>query len=138
MTASAHFTYRLREACSGLFPVEGSNLALDICLAVGHYHFLGKTLTMKQLVYELPYSEAGIQYNLRQLRDEKWLEVEPSESDKRVRYLVPGQRLVEAFDQFMAETEALLVSQRSDAEDTLDDDELTEPRTAFFSPTSRN
>lgn len=106
--------YKLRHLASEILPVEGSNIALDICLAVACHHCLSNALTMKQLVYELPYSEAGIQYNLRELRRDGWVNIRQSQADRRVRQLFPSSRLEGALTEYwqaIAET----VKQASDA-----------------------
>ena len=134
MSYAASLVYRMRELASDILPMEGSNIPLDICLAVAHYHSMGQTLTMKQLVYELPYSEAGIQYNLRELRKEKWVEIQPSRNDRRVRHLLPGERLLNALERYMEETAELVDTARTSPEALLPDAPPPPPRTAFSSP----
>ncbi len=95
--------YVLRECASRHLPMQGSNIPLDICLAVAQYFETNRPLTMKQLVHELPYSEAGIQYNLRWLRQGEWVDMERNEADRRVRCLVPTTRLLEALRAFQEE-----------------------------------
>ncbi|MEX0430642.1 EAL domain-containing protein [Spiribacter insolitus] len=95
-------------------PAATSNIPLDICIEVAVGHERGKSLTMKQLIYELPYSEAGIHYHLHWLCDEGWLRIQQGQEDRRVRNVLPDERLIEALDRFQTDVLALM----ADADDT--------------------
>ena len=95
--------YEVRRRAVKHLPITASNIPCDICLAVARASDQGKPLSMKQLVQELPYSEAGIQYNLRQLLADGWLEVTNGSEDRRVRYLSPTQRLRDALSDYRDE-----------------------------------
>ena len=100
MNQSSILVYWMRQIASETFPMKGSNIPVDICLAVACHHHLGDTLTMKGLVAELPYSEAGVQYNLRELRDHGWVAMQNCPEDGRVRFLVPTEKLEGALENY--------------------------------------
>lgn len=98
----------IRNHIRDTMPATTSNIPLDICIEVAAGCRLGKSLTMKQLIYELPYSEAGIQYHLRGLLNDGWLLIRQSNEDRRVRHVIPGERLCEALTRFQGHIAALM------------------------------
>lgn len=102
---SARIIYTLRRHAGDLFPMNGSNIPFDICLIVSLRYHEGSPLTMKQLVQELPYSEAGIQYNIRMLKDQEWITLRQGTEDKRVRQVIPALRLESALLDFQTRAE---------------------------------
>ena len=108
--------YRMRQLASEMLPMEGSNIPVDICLAVAFHHRMGETLTMKGLVHELPYSEAGIQHNLRDLERSGWVEVRRCSEDRRVRRLHPSAKLEQALNRYWDTTVDMVDRARHDPE----------------------
>lgn len=102
---SARVIYSLRQHACDLFPVNGSNIPLDICLVVALRYHEGRPLTMKQLTHELPYSEASIQYNVRMLKEERWISIRNGVEDRRVRQIIPARRLEAAILEFQSRAE---------------------------------
>ena len=78
-----------------VFRDQQSVIPMDIVLLTVWYHSQGPTLSMKHLVAELPYSEAGIKYHLRQLETDGLIAREPDPKDGRVVRLVPSDLLIE-------------------------------------------
>ncbi|MRH78165.1 hypothetical protein GH984_05540, partial [Spiribacter sp. C176] len=105
---SARVICALRRHAGDLFPINGSNIPLDICLIVSLRYHEGSPLTMKQLVQELPYSEAGIQYNIRMLKDQNWILLRQGTEDKRVRHLIPARKLESALLDFQTRAESTI------------------------------
>lgn len=105
---SARIIYALRRHAGDLFPLSGSNIPFDICLIVSLRYHEGSPLTMKQLVQELPYSEAGIQYNIRMLKEQEWILLRQDSKDRRVRQLIPALRLESALLAFQTRAEATI------------------------------
>lgn len=102
---AARVIYALRQHAGDLFPVTGSNIPLDICLVVALRYHEGRPLTMKQLTRELPYSEAGLQYNVRMLKDQEWIFIRNGVEDRRVRQIIPARRLEAAILEFQSRAE---------------------------------
>ena len=102
---SARIICALRRHAGDLFPVNGSNIPFDICLIVSLRYHEGDPLAMKQLVQELPYSEAGIQYNIRMLKDQGWICLRQGREDRRVRHIIPALRLESALLDFQTRAE---------------------------------
>ena len=78
-----------------VFRDQQSVIPMDIVLLTVWYHSKGPALSMKHLVAELPYSEAGIKYHLRQLEADGLIAREPDPKDGRVVRLVPSDELIE-------------------------------------------
>ena len=78
-----------------VFRDQQSVIPMDIVLLTVWYHSKGPALSMKHLVAELPYSEAGIKYHLRQLETDGLIAREPDPKDGRVVRLVPSDLLIE-------------------------------------------
>ena len=77
------------------FRDEQSVIPMDIVLLTVWYHSQGSALSMKHLVAELPYSEAGLKYHLRQLEADGLVSRESDPSDGRVVRLVSSDHLVQ-------------------------------------------
>ncbi|WP_195759527.1 MarR family transcriptional regulator [Spiribacter sp. 2438] len=77
------------------FRDEQSVIPMDIVLLTVWYHSQGPALSMKHLVAELPYSEAGIKYHLRQLEADGLVTRQSDPEDGRVVRLVPSDHLVD-------------------------------------------
>ncbi|MEX0448774.1 helix-turn-helix domain-containing protein [Spiribacter sp. 221] len=118
MNHSSILVYWMRQIASETLPMEGSNIPVDICLAVACHYHLGDTLTIKGLVSELPYSEAGVQYNLRDLREGGWVTMRKCPEDGRVRRLVPSEKLEEALESYW-QTVAEMVDRAHNDPDSL-------------------
>lgn len=116
MSHPALMCYWMRQLASEMLPMEGSNIPVDICLAVAFHHRMGDTLTMKGLVYELPYSEAGIQHNLRELERDGWIDVRRCAQDRRVRRLHPSKKLEDALAKYWETTIDMVDRARHDPE----------------------
>ena len=126
--------YRMRQLASEMLPMEGSNIPVDICLAVAFHHRMGETLTMKGLVHELPYSEAGIQHNLRDLERSGWVEVRRCSEDRRVRRLHPSAKLQEALNSYWDTTVDMVDRARHNPESLLPREEPQSEPEPFIKP----
>ena len=51
-------------------------------------------LTVKQLYAQLPHSQSATRHHFDFLLDEGWLHLEDDDSDRRIRYVVPSEKLV--------------------------------------------
>ena len=129
--------YRVRQLATGMLPVEGSNIPLDICLLVAFHHRMGKTLTMKGLTHGLPYSEAGIQYNLRELEKDNWIEVRKCAKDRRVRRLHPAKKLEEAISAYWETIVEMVDLARRDPDLLLPEAKAPSPQQPFLKPPSQ-
>lgn len=88
-----------KDVWRGLFHEQQSVIPTDILLSVVHRYVKKAPLSMKQLVAELPHSEAGIKQHLRKLEKEELIMRQPAEHDGRVVQLIPSQSSVEAITQ---------------------------------------
>ena len=78
-----------------VFREEQSVIPTDILLIVVRDYKRGQPISMKELVAELPHSEAGIKQHLRRLENEGLVIRQPCEQDGRVVRLAPSDRLLE-------------------------------------------
>lgn len=92
---------------------ELSIIPTDILLSVVHRYVKGAPLSMKQLVAELPHSEAGIKQHLRKLEEKDLIMRHPCEHDGRVVRLIPSSRSIEVVVQAGQDISNLLASSTS-------------------------
>lgn len=78
-------------------PLSQSRIAFDLFALVAHSSCTETPLPQKELFNSLKYSERGIRYVLEQFVDGGWCEVVCDTKDKRCRFVVATQRLVDAF-----------------------------------------
>jgi|GEM_PF-1070655 len=74
-------------------PLGASLIAYNLLLNLQISHHNGDTPTVKSLFASIPYSDMGIRYHLRHLLDDGWMELKPSNKDKRTRICVPTDKL---------------------------------------------
>jgi len=86
----------VKEAWRSFFQEHSSVISTDILLALVHRYSNGNPLSMKQLVAELPHSEAAIKQHLRKLEQKELIVRQPSKLDGRVVHLIPCQSTIEA------------------------------------------
>lgn len=82
-----------------VFREEQSVIPTDILLATVREYTRGQPLSMKELVAELPHSEAGIKQHLRRLEEEGLIHRQPCQQDGRVVRLAPSDHLLETIAQ---------------------------------------
>jgi hypothetical protein len=73
-------------------PLGASMIAYNLLLNLRLSQQNGETSTIKSLFASIPYSDMGIRYHLRQLLDNGWMELEPSDKDRRTRICVPTDK----------------------------------------------
>ena len=100
--ADARLTEKLRQALAPVLPYGPSLIPTDILITVSVHHETGRPLTMKQLLAMLPYSVTGVRYNLAQLIADGWITKERRGEDRRLVFLIPSDRLREAFAEVRA------------------------------------
>lgn len=85
----------LKHTCdipSKYLPLGASLIAYNLLLNLRLSQQNGETTTVKSLFAGIPYSDMGIRYHLRQLLDDGWMELKPSDKDKRTRICVPTDK----------------------------------------------
>jgi hypothetical protein len=85
----------IRKLTGELLPVTHSLIPLDILLIVLDAKIQEKSLTVKGLFSQLPYSSMGIRYHFKKLLDECWIELHAAPNDNRTKYVVPSDKLQE-------------------------------------------
>jgi DNA-binding MarR family transcriptional regulator len=103
--ADARLTEKLRQALTPVLPYGPSLIPMDILITVSVHHETGNALTMKQLLAVLPYSVTGIRYNLAQLIADGWITKARRGGDRRLVFLIPSDRVREAFAEVRARIE---------------------------------
>jgi DNA-binding MarR family transcriptional regulator len=91
--------FEAKDVWRSLFHEQQSVIPTDILLSVVHRYVKKTPLSMKQLVAELPHSEAGIKQHLRKLEGRELITRQSVEHDGRVIQLIPSQPAVEAVTQ---------------------------------------
>ena len=78
-------------------PLNGSLIAYDLILLAMNIHFQGKKITVKNALFELPHSQTGVRAQYTRLKNEGWLQVQPSDEDARIRHLLPTNKLIHTY-----------------------------------------
>jgi hypothetical protein len=73
-------------------PLGASLIAYNLLLNLRLSQQNGDTPTVKSLFASIPYSDMGIRYHMRQLLDDGWMELKPSDKDKRTRICMPTDK----------------------------------------------
>ena len=88
----------LRSATMDTLPVSdqaASRIRHDILIWLSASWTNNTSLTVKQLYAELPHSDSAIRQHFDQLLNEGWIKLVGDDSDRRIRYIIPSQQLVE-------------------------------------------
>lgn len=92
-----HTLLELRAASLATLPVTAqvaSRIRYDIILLLSASWSRDECLTIKQLYAQLPHSQSAIRHHFDFLLDGGWLHLEDDDSDRRIRYVVPSEKLV--------------------------------------------
>lgn len=118
-------------------PLGGSLIAYKLLLNLYLSQRSGEFPTVKALFATIPYSDMGIRYHLRKLLDAGWMELKPSETDKRTKVCVPTEKFNKAWvvvfddleqqlNDFWYQKDALMCDQCGEGStDTLIDSDMT-------------
>lgn len=100
------FDLRLKSAKH--FPIGNSLVLADMIFKIIIAHNKNHPLTIKKLFSDLPHSEMGMRYHFRHLKNRGWIQVIPSSEDKRLKYVIPTERLARQNDLFCLEVRNLI------------------------------
>lgn len=75
-----------------------SEIAQDLLVRVAHGTLTGRPVSVKEVIAELPHSEAGVRKQLALCRSEGWVEYRVHPNDGRVRVLTASRRLLDFFE----------------------------------------
>ena len=89
-------------------PLGGSLIAYRLLLNLYLIQLQGESPTVKSLFATIPFSDMGIRYHLRRLLDAGWMELKPSETDKRTKVCVPTEKFNKAWAAIFDELERQL------------------------------
>jgi hypothetical protein len=98
---------KVRRLISDELPANDNMIALDIIVLVLNGHYAGKSIQIKALVMSLPHSKTGIRYHCKKLIDDGWISKKYNGTDKRVKILVPTDKLMERCSSFLEKLLAL-------------------------------
>ena len=80
-------------------PLGGSLIAYKLLLNLYLSQLRGEAPTVKSLFASIPYSDMGIRYHVRKLLEDGWMELRPSNADKRTKICVPTAKFDQAWAQ---------------------------------------
>ena len=95
-----------------VFREEQSVIPTDISLVIVREFKRGQPPSMKELVAELPHSEAGIKQHLRRLEKEGLIHRQACQLDGRVVRLAPSDHLLETIAQMGRDIQRLFATDR--------------------------
>ena len=101
------FIQEIRSATNTLLPNQYSVIPFHILFLVGSFYFDGKTLSLKSLLTETPFSEMGIRTHLKNLIDSGLILIQDSEEDGRVKLVTPTEKLINILLKF--DTDILII-----------------------------
>jgi hypothetical protein len=96
-------------------PLGGSLIAYKLLLNLYLSQQRGESQTVKSLFATIPFSDMGIRYHLRKLIDAGWLELKPSEIDKRTKVCSPTSKFDRAWAAVLNDIELNLTIQLNQA-----------------------
>ena len=102
------FIYEIRLITNKLLPNQHSVIPFHILFLVGSSYFDGKTLSLKSLLTDTPFSEMGIRTHLKYLIDNELIYISDSEKDGRVKFVTPTNKLIDILLKFDAEILSIL------------------------------
>ena len=82
------------------FPGSESILAIDILCRTANSTLCGTSLSIKELLGTLPFSDVGIRRQVTILEKEGWLRISASKKDKRIRILAAENKLLRLLSQY--------------------------------------
>ena len=88
---------KIRHITASHFPIGHSFIPYDILLTVLDFHINEKKLTVKNLFVVLPFSDMGLRYHFNRLLNSGWVELVKSETDSRIKEVVPSEKLLYNF-----------------------------------------
>ena len=91
-------------------PIEGSLVALDLVYFPVSCHNNNELASMKVLLTTLPHSPTGVRYHYRRLLNEGWIQTRGSNSDARVRFIEPTEKLLRVYFSLLDELVPLPVA----------------------------
>jgi hypothetical protein len=75
--------------------LDNSLIPFDILFKIGIAHLEDQDLTLKSLFTGLPHSEMGMRYHFRRLLANGWIELHPSQTDRRAKLVTPTRKLLD-------------------------------------------
>jgi hypothetical protein len=103
-TSAAISLQSIREAIGDGIPTYGSLIGLEIFLFLCERELQAQPVRLKDLYLELTRSQGGVRRLVRQLEGDGWIQIRPSEQDRRTHFVIPTARLRKAFAAFMSVT----------------------------------
>jgi hypothetical protein len=82
------------------FPGSESILAIDILFRTANSTLCGTSLSIKELLGTLPFSDVGIRRQVTILEEEGWLRTIASKKDKRLRILAAEDKLLRLLSKY--------------------------------------
>ncbi len=73
--------------------IDTSLIPYSILITVIRHSIRNENLSVKSLFSQLPYSVMGVRHHFNRLIDSGWVELKESESDKRIKIIVPSEKL---------------------------------------------
>jgi hypothetical protein len=104
------FIYEIRSATNKLLPNQHSVIPFNILFLVGSSYFDGKTLSLKSLLTDTPFSEMGIRTHLKYLIDNELIYISDSNEDGRVKFVLPSDKLINILLKFDSDILSILKS----------------------------
>jgi DNA-binding MarR family transcriptional regulator len=102
----------LRYALKKILPIENSLIAYDIILLLSIHNYAKGHITIKQLFLSLPYSSTAIRYHYQRFINDGWVENYLDPKDKRIKFVRPTQRLIDAVNAYTREAESSLCNKK--------------------------
>lgn len=99
----------LRESLTKNLPINNSLVAYDLILILSIHNFARGHITVKQLFNSIPHSVTAIRYHYKRFINDGWIENYADPKDKRIKYVRPTLKLIEAVNSYTQDTENLLL-----------------------------
>jgi DNA-binding MarR family transcriptional regulator len=100
--------FSLRQSLAKHLPIQNSLVAYDLILLLAIHNYARGHITVKQLFSSLPYSATAVRYHYSRFINDGWIENYKDSKDKRIKYVRPTLKLIEAVNSHTEDTEILL------------------------------
>jgi hypothetical protein len=100
----------LRESLEKNLPIQNSLIAYDLILLLCIHNYTRGNITVKQFFNSLPHSATAIRYHYKRFINDGWIENYMDSKDKRIKYIRPTQKLIEAVNSYTQDSENVFMS----------------------------
>ena len=90
----------LRNCSKNHLPINDSIIAYDLILFIANCYYENQPITVKELFNTQPYSYTAVRQHYKRLLDNQYITQKSHENDKRIKYILPTDKLINAVNNY--------------------------------------